>query len=245
MRSECFSMKPTLAGSHFLLGNCLMTGENLAKVTQASGYACVFVYWAQRFISQMNPFFFFYCDGSNHEYPLGNKLCEGSLAKQVINIGHRPHFNILVWNRAAKKPRKHFQKRSIVLAISWNPEQQASCALLLPSSWAWAEDTSSVTLLNVQPPKWAKICKYYFFIGWERRQREHQDPPSISNAMSLRASQFSENRPIQMEQGMREGKLESRLPDMNWSLMYEGAGLPNCYVSFQIYKSGHLLSTEF
>ena len=189
--------------------------------------------------------FFFYCDGSNHEYPLGNKLCEGSLAKQVINIGHRPHFNILVWNRAAKKPRKRFQKRSIVLAISWNPEQQASCALSLPSSWAWAEDTSSVTLLDVQPPKWAKICKYYFFIGWERRQREHQDPSSISNAMSLRASQFSGNRSIQMEQGMREGKLESRLPDMNWSLMYEGAGLPNCYVSFQIYKSGHLLSTEF
>lgn len=40
--------------------------------------------------------FLFYCDGSNHENPPGNKLCEGSLAKWPINIGHMPHFNILV-----------------------------------------------------------------------------------------------------------------------------------------------------
>jgi hypothetical protein len=37
----------------------------------------------------------FYWDGSDHEKPPGNKYSEGSLAKQAINIGHVPHFNIL------------------------------------------------------------------------------------------------------------------------------------------------------
>lgn len=35
------------------------------------------------------------------------------------------------------------------------------------------------------------------------------------DAMSLKASQFLENHPVQMEQDMREGKLEARLLDMN------------------------------
>lgn len=156
-----------------------MMGENLAKVTQASGYACVFVYWAQRFISQMNSFFFFYCDGSNHEYPPGNKLCEGSLAKWAINIGHTPHFNILVWNIGAKKPRKHFQKRSR------NPKQQASAGIpnnrLPVLSHCHHPGHEQKTLQQshglISSLQDEQTCvNKYFFIRWERRQGEHQDP---------------------------------------------------------------------
>lgn len=40
--------------------------------------------------SQMN--FLFYCDGGDHGKPPGNKCCEGSLAKKVVNIGNAPPF---------------------------------------------------------------------------------------------------------------------------------------------------------
>lgn len=219
-----------------------MMGENLANATQPSECACVFVYWAQGFISQMNSFF--YCDGSNHGNPPGHKLCEGSLAKGAINIGPMPYFNILVWNTVAKKLRKRFQKRPIVLALSWNPEQQAPCAVSLPSSQAWVEDISPVTLLSVQPPKWAEICKKCFFIEWKGGLFEHQASSSISNAMNLTAIRFWENWPAK-EKGVMVSSLEGRLLNMNWSLTYTGIGSPNSYLSFQLYKSRNLLSKEF
>ena len=99
-RSAYFSVKPNLAWSQGFFEQLPDDGREFGKGNPEFWMCLCFcllspgVYFSNEFL--------FYCDGSNHENPPGNKLCEGSLAKQAINIGQTPHFNILVWNTVAK-----------------------------------------------------------------------------------------------------------------------------------------------
>lgn len=245
MRSEYFSMKPTLAGSQSFFGQLPDDAREFGKGNPSFWIClCFYLLSPEGLFLKWIPFFFFYCDGSNHEYPLGNKLCEGSLAKRAINIGHMPHFNILVWNIGAKKPRKHFQKRFIVLALSWYPKQQAFC---LSRCHHPGHELKTLQQSHglISSPQDEQRSVNSISLSDEKGDNVSTKILISLDAMSLKASHFLKKHPVQMEQGMREGKLEARLLDMNWSLTDEGAELSNRYVSFQIYKSGHLLCTEF
>lgn len=72
-----------------------------------------------------NEFFFvFYCNGSNHEYPPGNKLCEGSLAKRAMHSGRGHTASLRPAARWPKAPGTIFRKDPLFRA-RWNPAQQA------------------------------------------------------------------------------------------------------------------------
>lgn len=173
--SQYFSVKPKLAGSQSIFGQLPDVGREFGKSNPGFWMCLCFCLLSPRvYFSSEFPFFFFYCDRSNRENPPGNKLHEGSLAKWAINIGCMPHFNILVWNTVAEKLRKHFQRRPVVLALSWHPEQKAA---LLPSSWARREDASQSQCLVSSPQDGQGSIKSVCLLG-ERVNTKipHQSP---------------------------------------------------------------------
>lgn len=109
-RSEYFSVKPKLAGSQGFFGQLPDDGRQFGKGKPGFWMCLCFCLLSPRVCFSNE--FLFYCNGCNHENPPGNKLCEGTLAKRSINIGHMPHFNILVWNTVAKSSGNNFSEKT-------------------------------------------------------------------------------------------------------------------------------------